>query len=133
MRPIPASERRRWQTERQTMNKREITMDGKTMCVQEWCDLYGISRPMVWHRMASYGWTFEQALKTPLGVRPERKKQHLCVQRICKKCRHSWKTSGTWTCRYILDEFKRRPCPADKCTEFEKDTRKRQEPFMGVW
>lgn len=118
-----ASERRRWRTKKEIdMNVKEYTIDGETKRVQAWCDQYEISRGKVWHRMNAYGWSFEKALKAPADQRPAKKKEHLCVQRICKKCRHSWRTSGAWTCRYILDEFKRRPCPADKCTVFEKKT-----------
>lgn len=46
------------------------TMDGHTRSLTEWCRQYGIESYVVVHRVKDYGWSFEDAVKTPKGEKP---------------------------------------------------------------
>lgn len=58
----------RWATDKEqcrnrTTNKR-LTLNGKTLCVAEWSELYGLPYSLVAVRLRS-GWTLEEALSRP--------------------------------------------------------------------
>lgn len=60
----------RWVTskeqQRNTRYNRNYTINGKTHCITEWCEILGINRNMVYTRI-NRGWTVENALLTPNG------------------------------------------------------------------
>lgn len=60
----------RWATDyEQTRNKRTntiITINGIAMCLTDWCHKYDIKVSTVCNRVAKMGWTYEEAITTPL-------------------------------------------------------------------
>ncbi len=69
----------RWSTMkeqgRNRRNNRNITINGKTMCLSEWCEIYGIDFYTVMSRLKR-GWDYEKAITTPIRwVGPRRKKE----------------------------------------------------------
>ncbi len=63
----------RWATRRdQNLNKRNnvlISLDGETHPLSVWAERFGLKYGTVHQRITKYGWTPEQALKTPLITR----------------------------------------------------------------
>lgn len=60
----------RWATRKeQARNRRSnrmITLNGRTMCLYDWADEYGISGRIVCTRFYTRKWSIERALTTPL-------------------------------------------------------------------
>lgn len=52
-------------TKEQWRRKTQVTIDGVAATKKEWREYYGIHQDTVRKRMRKYGWTFEQAVKTP--------------------------------------------------------------------
>lgn len=67
----------RWATNQQQCrnkrNNRMITIDGKTLCLQEWSELTGISRGTIWDRLMS-GWSHRDAVLTKPRTRLRKSK-----------------------------------------------------------
>lgn len=62
----------------QTQNRRScifVTMDGKTMNLQQWCDELGISYKLVHNRIRKLGWEPKKALTTPVDESKRNKKR----------------------------------------------------------
>lgn len=57
----------RWATRRQqnrnTRQNRNITINGETHCLKDWCDILGLKRSTVSNRINRYNWTIEKALE----------------------------------------------------------------------
>jgi hypothetical protein len=53
---------------------RHITIDGDTMYLYEWAELYGISKHLILRRI-SQGWSEERAVTTPAHKHVRRKKR----------------------------------------------------------
>lgn len=57
-----------WATRReQARNNRRtrlVTLDGRTMCIRDWCAERGLSHKAVYERINRYGWPIELALST---------------------------------------------------------------------
>lgn len=52
----------------QNRNKRnnvKVCLNGETKCLAEWCEIFGISQSLVWHRVSRFNWSYEKAIKTP--------------------------------------------------------------------
>jgi len=60
-----------WQTAKFQMRHAShnvvVEMDGKRRCVSEWCEIMGISKKVIYQRIA-IGWDAVRALKTPVGI-----------------------------------------------------------------
>lgn len=58
-----------------------------------------------------------------------------CDEKVMMKCIHgSGSAHGVYaTCNYICDTGRRRPCPAEACTEFVKGKRKTNEDFNKIF
>jgi hypothetical protein len=58
-----------WATRKaQAINMRtnfNITINGETKCLYDWCRVYGLDPGTVRYRMRKFGWTAEQAVTTP--------------------------------------------------------------------
>lgn len=70
----------RWISPRAQANNRttarRYTIDGHTKTLSQWCSHFGIPDYVVVHRINDYGWSVEDAFKTPRGEkRPSRKRE----------------------------------------------------------
>lgn len=63
----------RWATKleqaRNTRRLRNVTLDGQTKCLSEWCEAKGLNYDTVLFRIDELGWSYEKALTTPAGPR----------------------------------------------------------------
>jgi hypothetical protein len=61
----------RWATTRQqlrnTIVNRLITWNGRTLCLEEWSEVTGLARHVIWGRL-NKGWPVERALSEPLSL-----------------------------------------------------------------
>lgn len=57
----------RWVTnkeqQRNKRNNRNITINGDTRCLKEWCEILNLNYKIVWQRLYKLGWTIEKALE----------------------------------------------------------------------
>lgn len=64
----------RWISARANANNRttarRYSIDGHTKTLTQWCTIYGIPDYVVLHRINDYGWSVEDAFKTPRGEKP---------------------------------------------------------------
>lgn len=69
----------RWISARANANNRttssRYTVDGHTKTLTQWCRLYNIPDYVVVHRINDYGWSVEDAIKTPRGEKPLSKRR----------------------------------------------------------
>lgn len=90
----------------------------------------------------SRGWTFEEAVDTPIGETPERliqlRKQKPVTKKGADPCEGCWyrtplaesQQDGPKCCSYILDTKKRRPCPPGAgCTVKLVKKREKKKPM----
>ena len=56
----------RWATRKQQSrnlrNNKNITINGETRCLTEWCNILGLNYYTVWERL-NYGWSVKKALE----------------------------------------------------------------------
>jgi len=66
-----------WSTPRDNTNNRELTWfisyNGRTLPASEWAEEIGVSYQVLWNRHKN-GWTDEEALTTPLLLKPDHNK-----------------------------------------------------------
>lgn len=71
----------------QSRNRRsniQITIDGKTQCLQDWCNEYGINRKTVLSRIESQRWDIERAIKEPPNTTIRHNSKMLCLNGVTK-------------------------------------------------
>lgn len=63
----------RWATDtqqaRNSRRTRQITFNGKTMCVTEWAESVGLTYNVLRQRIGRLKWSFERAISTPFNQR----------------------------------------------------------------
>lgn len=55
--------------QRNRRNNHLLTLDGETLCMQDWADRLGVRRNTIHYRIYKYGWPLREALTTKRGER----------------------------------------------------------------
>lgn len=91
----------------------KIEIKGVVKTLPEWCRMYDMNKGTVWIRHKKYGWTWEEAIKTPLHGK--QKQRH---KKTCERCQSIFFTSAndakycnTKSCRALAARLKRTPKP----------------------
>lgn len=70
----------RWATQLQQQRNRrsnvKITYDGRTQCISEWAEEYGMPMGLVWERIQKMGWNVHDALHLPVAHHIKTKKEY---------------------------------------------------------
>ena len=123
-----------------TQTGNQITINGETHNLKEWCAIYGISSGGVRSRLKA-GMGLEEALTTPVRQRltlgakrvgraePKRLSgQGMEKSEKCRKCFYGDQAEGGYVCMYITHTYRRRPCPpGDQCTVYDPKKRRKQK------
>ena len=111
--------------------RRYITYRGETRCMADWARVFGL-QPSTLRKRMLHGETFEQAI---LPERPTNLTYHNTAEKKkCRTCRFRGAIKGENIiyCDYILHTGKRRGCPVDQCTRYEKGNPPKKRPAIVV-
>lgn len=111
-------------------NPVRIKVKGEVKTLNEWCEIYNISRSTVYARVRLGRMSFEEAIKKPVQSRDKVEKTgRNNKKQLCRKCQYRGSIGSNipadLICEYMKWTGHMRPCKAVDCTVYIKGNPKK--------